>query len=152
MKKIFLQKYFSASWVANKRKEICGIQQSLGETLSKYWEIFEQLCIQYSHHQIPDQLLIQYFYEGLMSTDRSIIDTTSGGTLVDKTSKAACKLISIIAANSKQFSTHGDFPSKQVHEVGIANLKNKVNDITSLMCSLAYENIQQVKVCSLCSL
>jgi hypothetical protein len=87
-----------------------------------------------------------------MSTDRNIIDATSGGALIHKTSEAACKLISIMATNSKQFSTHEDFPSKRVNEVGIANLKNKVNDITSLMHSLAYENIQQVKVCSLCSL
>ena len=76
MKKIFLEKYFPASRVAKIRKEICGIRQSYRKTLSEYWERFEQLCIQCPHHQIPDQLLIQYFYEGLMPTDRSIIDTT----------------------------------------------------------------------------
>jgi hypothetical protein len=58
MKKISLEKYFPASRVANIRKEICGIRQSYGETLSKYWEKFEQLCIQCPHHQILDQLLI----------------------------------------------------------------------------------------------
>jgi hypothetical protein len=36
IKKIFLEKYFPASRVANIRKEICGIRQSHGETLSKY--------------------------------------------------------------------------------------------------------------------
>jgi len=46
MKKIFLEKYFPVSRVANIRKEICGIWQSHGETLSEYWERFEQLCIQ----------------------------------------------------------------------------------------------------------
>ena len=45
MKKIFLEKYFPASRVANIRKEICGIRQSHGETLYEYWERFEQLCI-----------------------------------------------------------------------------------------------------------
>jgi hypothetical protein len=34
MKKIFLEKYFPTSRVANIRKEICGIRQSHGETLS----------------------------------------------------------------------------------------------------------------------
>jgi hypothetical protein len=95
MKKIFLEKYFPASRVVNIRKEICGIQQSHGDTLSKYWERFEQLCIQCPHHQIPEQLLIQYFYEGLLSTDHSIIDAASGGALVDKTPEAAPQLISI---------------------------------------------------------
>jgi len=50
MKKIFLEKYFSASRVANIRKEICGIRQSYEETLSEYWKRFEQLCIQCLHH------------------------------------------------------------------------------------------------------
>uniref|UniRef100_A0A6M2F3I2 Retrotransposon gag domain-containing protein n=1 Tax=Populus davidiana TaxID=266767 RepID=A0A6M2F3I2_9ROSI len=36
MKKIFLEKYFPTSRVANIRKEICWIRQSHGETLSGY--------------------------------------------------------------------------------------------------------------------
>ena len=94
-----------------------GFRQSHGETLSEYWERFEQLCIQCPHHQILDQLLIQYFYEGLMLTNSSIIDAASGGALVDKTPKAACQLMSNMAANSKQFGTRGDFANKRVNEV-----------------------------------
>ena len=152
MKKIFLEKYFPTSRVANIRKEICGIWQSHDETLSEYWETFEQLCIQCPHRQILNQLLIQYFYEGLMPTDRSIIDVVSGGALVDKTPEAARQLISNMAANSKQFDTRGDFANKRVNEVSICNLENKVNDLTSFVRSLARGNVQQVKVCSTCSL
>ena len=93
MKKIFLKNYFSASQVTNIRKEICVIRQSHRETLSKYWERFVQLCIQCPHYQISNQLLIQYFYKGLMPTD-CIIDAASGGALVDKTLEAARQLIS----------------------------------------------------------
>ena len=32
--------------------------------------------------------LIQYFYEGLMSMDRQMMDATNGGALVDNTSAA----------------------------------------------------------------
>jgi hypothetical protein len=35
-----------------------------------------------------------------------------------------------MAANSKQFGTHGDFSNKRVNEVSISNLENKVNDLT----------------------
>jgi len=142
MKKIFLEKYFPISRVANIRKEIYGIQQSHGEILSEYWERFEQLCIQCPHHQIPDQLLIQYFYERLMPTDCNIIDAASGGALVDKTPKAAHQLISNMTANSKQLGTRRDFANKKVNEVGISNLKNKDNDLTSLVRSLACGNVQ----------
>jgi hypothetical protein len=41
---------------------------------------------------------------------------------------------------------------ERVNEVSIANLENKVNELTSLMRSLACGNVQQVKVCSICSL
>ena len=41
---------------------------------------------------------------------------------------------------------------ERVNEVSIANLKNKVNELTSLMRSLACGNVQQVKVCSICLL
>jgi len=92
---------------------------------------------------MSNQLLIPYFYEGLMPIDCSIIDVASGGALVDKTPEAARQLISNMAANSKQFGTRGDFPSKHV---------NEVNDLTSLMHSLARGNVQQVKDVSICSL
>ena len=55
-------------------------------------------------------------------------------------------------SSSKQFGTRGDFLSKQVNEVSIFNLQNKVNDLTSLVRSLAFGNVNQVKVCSVCSL
>ena len=101
-----------------------------------------QLCIQCPHHQILDQLLIQYFYKGLMPTNRSIIDATSGGALVDKTPEVAHQLILNMAANSKQFGTRGDFSNKRVNEVSISNLENKVKDLTSLVRSLACGNVQ----------
>ena len=47
-----------------------------------------------------------------------------------------------MAANSNQFGTRGDVPSKQVNKVSIVNLENKVNDLTSLVCSLVCRNIQ----------
>jgi len=87
-----------------------------------------------------------------MPTNCSIIDAASGRALVEKTPEAARHLISNMAANSKQFGTRWDFAKKWVNEVGISNLENKVNDLTSLVRSLAYGNVQQVKVCNICSL
>jgi len=78
---------------------------SIGEDLSNC--AFNALIIKY-----PISWEIQYFYEGLMSTDRSIIDAASGGALVDKTPEATRQLISNMAANSKQFGMRGDFVNK----------------------------------------
>ena len=85
MKKLFLEKYFPASKATNIRNKICGIQQMNGESLYEYWERFKKLCASCHHHQISEQLLIQYFYEGLIPIERSMIDAASGRALVDKT-------------------------------------------------------------------
>jgi len=63
------------------------------------------LCASCPHHQITDQLLIQYFYEGLLPSDRSIADVASGGALVNKTPTEAKELINNMAQNTQQFGT-----------------------------------------------
>ncbi|XP_027082414.1 uncharacterized protein [Coffea arabica] len=104
LKKKFLDKYFLASRAASLRKEICGIKQHPGESLYEYWERFKKLYIKCSRHQISEQLLIQYFYEGLLFRNRSIIDAASGGALMNKTPRAAWELIEGMAENSQQFA------------------------------------------------
>ncbi|RDX73866.1 hypothetical protein CR513_46468, partial [Mucuna pruriens] len=57
--------------------------------------------------EVLPNLLIQYFYEGLMMMDHSMIDAASGGALMDKTPKATRHLISNMASNTQQFGTRG---------------------------------------------
>ncbi|RDX67168.1 hypothetical protein CR513_53987, partial [Mucuna pruriens] len=77
MKRTFLEKFFPASRTASIRKQICGIRQHTRETMHEYWERFNKLCATCLHHQINEQLLIQYFYEGLSIMDRSMIDVVA---------------------------------------------------------------------------
>ncbi|KAL0454963.1 UNVERIFIED_CONTAM: hypothetical protein Slati_0835500 [Sesamum latifolium] len=85
LKRQFLEKYFSASRATMIRKEISGIRQFAGESLFEYWDRFNELVKRCPHHQIPDHLLIQYFYEGLSGMERKLIDAASGGALFNKT-------------------------------------------------------------------
>ena len=52
-----------------------------------------------------------------------MIDAASGGALVDKTPEAARNLITNMAADSQQFGTRLDPPSKHVNEVNISSLE-----------------------------
>ncbi|XP_075504481.1 uncharacterized protein LOC142541918 [Primulina tabacum] len=128
MKQQFLEKFFPALRAANIIKDICGIRQLHEENLYEYWERFKQLCASCPQHQIPEQLLVQYFYEGLSLFDRNMIDAASGGALVNKTPQEARALISNMAANAQQFGTRQDNPPRQVNEV------------------------QQVKACCVCAM
>ncbi|XP_062173455.1 uncharacterized protein LOC133878909 [Alnus glutinosa] len=152
MKRLFLEKYFPASKASNIRKEICGVRQHNGESLHEYLERFKKLCASCPHHQISEQLLIQYFYEGLLPIDRNMIDAASGGALVDKTPEAARNLIANMAANSQQFGTRLDLPSKHVNEVNISSLEQQIASLTSLVRQMAVGNMQSAKACGICSI
>ncbi|XP_062145993.1 uncharacterized protein LOC133853988 [Alnus glutinosa] len=152
MKRLFLEKYFPASRASNIRKEICGVRQHNGESLHEYWERFKKLCASCPHHQINEQLLIQYFYEGLLPIDRNMIDASSGGALVDKTPEAARNLIANMTANSQQFGTRLDLPSKPINEVSISSLEQQIASLTSLVRQMAVGNMQTAKACRICSI
>ncbi|RDX80566.1 hypothetical protein CR513_38875, partial [Mucuna pruriens] len=157
MKCMFLEKFFSASRTATIRKEIYRIRQHSGETLHEYWERFNKLCATCPHHQISEQLLIQYFYEGLMMMDRSMIDAASGGALMDKTPTAARHLISNMASNTQQFGTRGTIAPRMVNEIGTMDnprLENQLTKLTSLVRQLAigqHQPIAAVKACGICT-
>ncbi|XP_045802905.1 uncharacterized protein LOC123896577 [Trifolium pratense] len=109
-------------------------------------------------HQITEQLLIQYFYEGLLPMDRNILDAASGGALVDKTPAAAKALIENMSLNSQQFTTRNN--SASVNEIqssssSIKALETKfdarIDELTSLVKKLAVSKAQPAKVCGICT-
>ena len=117
MKRLFLEKFFPTSRAAAIRKDICSIRQISDETLHKYWERFKKLCATCPYHQISDQLLIQYFYEGLLPMDRSMVDAAFEIALVDRTLVAAKDLIANMATNAQQFGTRAIVSIRGVNEV-----------------------------------
>ncbi|CAN6567748.1 unnamed protein product [Malus baccata var. baccata] len=86
MKRAFLEKFFPTSRVILLRKRISGIQQSQGESFLAYYERFKGLVASCPQHQMNEELLLQYFYEGLLPIERQMLDASVGGALVDKTS------------------------------------------------------------------
>ncbi|XP_027096167.1 uncharacterized protein [Coffea arabica] len=151
LKKKFLEKFFPTSRAASLRKEICGIKQYPDESLYEYWERFNKLCTRCPQHQISEQLLIQYFYEGLQSTDRSIIDAASGGALANKTPREAWELIETMAENSQQFGLRESNPPRRVNEVETSSLQQQISELTSVVRQLVVGNVPQVKACGICT-
>ena len=151
MVKLFLEKIFPASKAASIRRDICSIKQRDSESLHEYWERFKRLCASCPQHGISEQLLIQYFYEGLIPMERRMMDAASGGAIVNKTPQAARELISTMAANSQQFGFGQEPPSRRVNEVNISSLDQKISNLTSLVQQMAMGNIQQAKACGICA-
>ena len=145
MNKAFLEEFFPSSRATNIRKEICGIRQSQGETLYEYWDRFKKLCAKCPQHQISDQLLIQYFYEGLLTVERNGIDAASGGALVDKTPTEAKNLIKRMASNAQQFGSRQDYGTRKVNEVSSSSTDKRLDNLTNIMERVAGQ-LQQVTV------
>ncbi|KAL0434287.1 UNVERIFIED_CONTAM: hypothetical protein Slati_2763000 [Sesamum latifolium] len=150
LKKQFLENYFPASRTITIRKKISGIHQFFGKNFHEYLGRFNHLVESCPRHQIPDHILIQYFYEGLTEANRSLVDATSGGALYDKTPIEACKLITTMAANNQQFDTKNDNPPQKVNEVR-ASIDERLDELISLVRKFVVGGSQQVKACGICT-
>ncbi|CAN6687824.1 unnamed protein product [Malus baccata var. baccata] len=118
MKRAFLEKFFPTSRVILLRKRISGIQQNQGESFPTYYERFKTLVALCPQHQMKEDLLLQYFYEGLLPIECQMLDASAGGALVDKTPMAAKILIANRALNAQQYEGVGqrDTLRQQVNE------------------------------------
>ncbi|CAL2259848.1 unnamed protein product [Prunus armeniaca] len=96
----FLAKFFPAQKKNHIRKEIMGVQQLDGESFHEYWDRFQRLVASCPHHQIEDWLLMQYFYEGLLDSERMMVDATGGGGLMNKSATQAKEMFENIAAHT----------------------------------------------------
>ena len=103
MKIAFLEKFFPTSRVILLRKRISGISENQGESFLAYYERFKTLVASCPQHQMKEELLIQYFYEGLLPIKRQMLDASAGGALVDKTPIDANILIANRALNAQQY-------------------------------------------------
>ncbi|KAL2252048.1 UNVERIFIED_CONTAM: hypothetical protein Sindi_2327100 [Sesamum indicum] len=129
---------------------VCSGMRPQGESLFEYWGRFNQLIESCPHHQIPDHLLIQYFYKGLSSMDRKLLEAASGGALFNKIPSETRSLISIMASNMQQFGVRYDDPPKRSNEV--SNLEDRLNQLTSIVEKVVADKYQQVKACGICTL
>ncbi|RDX83813.1 hypothetical protein CR513_35223, partial [Mucuna pruriens] len=147
MKRMFLEMFFPASRTATIKKEIYGIRQQSGETLHEYF--YDGDNNQETTNYVPPVHIIKlYFYEGLLMMDRSMIDATSGGALMDKTPAVVRHLI---------FNLAGPSQSQMVNEIGAASnlrMENQLSELTYLVRQLAIGQHQPnlaAKVCGICT-
>ena len=117
---------------------------------------------QLPYPQISEQLLLQYFYEGLSNMERSMIDAASGGVLGDMTPAEARNLIEKMVSNSQQFSARNDvIVIRGVHEVATNSsslaetkkLEGKLDALVNLVTQLALnqKSLPVARLCGLCS-
>ncbi|CAN6576666.1 unnamed protein product [Malus baccata var. baccata] len=157
MKRAFLEKFFPTSRVILLRKRISGIQQDEGEFFPTYYERFKSLVALCPQHQMKEELLLQYFYEGLLPIERQMLDASAGGALVDKTPTAAKMLIASRALNAQQYEGVGQRSMPRQHQVNevsaITELQNQMANLTTLLSQMVEgPKVKPVASCGVCSM
>ncbi|KAM1216918.1 hypothetical protein ACFX2J_013148 [Malus domestica] len=157
MQRAFLEKFFPTSRVILLRKKISGIQQNPGESFPSYYERFKSLVASCPQHQMKEELLLQYFYEGLLPLERQMLDASAGGALVDKTPRDAKTLIANRALNAQQYEGVGQRDTPRQHQVNevsaITELQNQMANLTTLLSQVVEgSKVKTVASCGVCSM
>ncbi|CAN6695348.1 unnamed protein product [Malus baccata var. baccata] len=106
---------------------------------------------------MKEELLLQYFYEGLLPIKRQMLDASAGGALVDKTPTVAKTLIANRALNAQQYEGVGQRSTTRQHQVNevsaITELQNQMANLTTLLSQVVEgPKVQNVSACGVCSM
>ncbi|XP_073281946.1 uncharacterized protein [Primulina huaijiensis] len=119
MVKAFLIKYFPLSKTMKLRSHITTFAQFDQESLYEAWERFKDLLRRCPHHELPLGLVVQTFYYGLLTPNRTMIDAAACGNLLRKTAEEGYELLEEMAASSyhPQSERNNRRRSTGVHQV-----------------------------------
>ncbi|XP_016748333.1 uncharacterized protein [Gossypium hirsutum] len=149
MSRLIFDRFFPAARETELRRDIVGIYQKDTESLYNYWERYKKLCVSCPQHGLTEQLLLQYFYEGLLQMEMKMIDAVSGGALVNMTPQRARELITM-AANSQQFQPVTK-PTRRVHGLSSLSLEDKIDKLTNVVQTLLSDKIGPSQLCGICA-
>ncbi|KAK1574993.1 hypothetical protein Q3G72_001682 [Acer saccharum] len=111
----FLSKKFPTQRTDKIQKEIIGVQQLDNESLHEYWERFPRLLNSCLHHGIEEWLLMKSFYEGLLDSERIMVDATSGGGLMNKNAMEQERCLRLFTITFNNSTTEELLQIKSVH-------------------------------------
>jgi len=75
----FCLDFYPISQIIDLRVKVLTIKQESKESLALAWNRFTTLLTSSPDLNLPDPIVLQYFYKGLSRESRKFLDTTSGG-------------------------------------------------------------------------
>ncbi|XP_073123845.1 uncharacterized protein [Henckelia pumila] len=149
--KAFLTKYFPPSKSMKLRTDITMFAQGEQESLYEAWERYKDMLRRCPHHQLPDWLVVQTFYYGLLSANRTMLDAAAGGNLLRKSPEDGYELFEEMASSSYQPQSERSMMQKSagIHQVDAftsmtAQLEAMNKNIDGLSLGNSATRIQEV--------
>ncbi|VVA36313.1 PREDICTED: LOW QUALITY PROTEIN, partial [Prunus dulcis] len=134
-------KFFPAQKTNKIRKEILGFTQKEGEAFHECWERYKEMTSSCPHHNIESWMQMQSFYEGLLDSERMMVDATSGEGLMNKTADEAFTLFESLSANSQQWSHNKGRGAPMKAVVSEVSTNNEIAAKLDVMCSLLQQAV-----------
>jgi hypothetical protein len=78
----FMKEYYSPGKTQSLHNKIATFAQYPTETISEAFERFNEYTRAVLHHKFPKEDLVQKFYQGLTMASRTIIDASTGGSII----------------------------------------------------------------------
>ncbi|KAK4263289.1 hypothetical protein QN277_028724 [Acacia crassicarpa] len=146
----FSLKFFPPIKNAQLRGEITTFQQKPGESTYDAWDRFKDILRRCPQHGLVEWVQIETFYKGLDTQTRSIVDASSGGSLLMKSYDEAYNLLERMAINSHQWQTDRSTPSRTIagiHELdAMTALTTQVSTLTNVVKGLTLPPTQLAQV------
>ena len=157
----FLAKFFPMSRTNALRKEITDFAQRDNEMFSECWERFKDLLLKCPHHGFEVWRLVQYFYNGLVQADRSMIESMKGGRFLSLNQLEAHEFLENLSESSQQWDhSQRDRNTRRagLHEISAdMSINMKLDALTrkveALTMSKAIEPVMSIQkeVCNVCA-
>lgn len=111
----FISKFYSHQKTTLLRQILATCAQQDGEVFREAFERFKQLQIEWPHHRYSNEILNQFFYDGLTTENQCLVDAAAGGTVCTKTANEMSDLFEMMSSNSQQKSVRGNAGRRSVH-------------------------------------
>ncbi|KAL4315047.1 hypothetical protein AHAS_Ahas15G0146000 [Arachis hypogaea] len=136
----FLDKFLPPEKMDRLRKEMSCIVQGETEPLYEYWERFRKLLDACPNHMLDTQVLLGYICQGMREQDRTLLNTSSNGSLSKyKTTEEAWQLIIDLAESNQHMRRRVNRP-RTVNEVSTSSettaLTKSLSEMTSVLRQL----------------
>ena len=137
----FLKKFFPSHRTNSFKRQITTFTQKPGETLYQCWDRFKELLNICPHHGFETWRLVSYFYEGLTSQGRQVVEMMCNGEFRDKNPEDALDYLDYKEENAQHWDTVGSYessskPQSSPSSGGMPNLRED-HDFQAKFASLA---------------
>jgi hypothetical protein len=95
----FMKEYYLPGKTQSLRNKLTTFTQYLTETISEAFERFNEYTQAVPHHKFPKEDLMQKFYQRLTMASRTIINASTGGSIIELTATEAFTLFKKVADN-----------------------------------------------------